>query len=125
FPYHLEEERLNEGEGEGSIGTTGRGIGPCYMDKMGRSHGIRLGELLHPEHLRSRLNTIVQRKNRLLRALNPDARQFDAGVLADEYEQHGAQMRPFLQDSVRFLHKALDQNKRLLFEAAQGSLLDV
>src|SRR5205823_3047168 len=49
----------------------------------------------------------------------------DAKALADEYAQHGVQMRPFIQDTVRLLHKALDNNKRILFEAAQGSLLDV
>jgi adenylosuccinate synthase len=125
FPYHLEEERLSESESNGAIGTTGRGIGPCYADKISRSHGIRLGELLHPDHLRKRLASIVDRKNLLLRALSPDARQFDANALADEYIQHGAQMRAFMRDTVQYLHKALDQNKRILFEAAQGSLLDV
>jgi adenylosuccinate synthase len=125
FPYHLEEERLSESEGGGAIGTTGRGIGPCYMDKVGRTYGVRLGELLYPEHLRARLTCIVERKNRLLRALAPDAKQFDARSLADEYAQHGAQMRPFIQDTVRLLHNALDGNQRILFEAAQGSLLDV
>src|SRR5271165_1124862 len=50
FPYHLEEERLSESEANGAIGTTGRGIGPCYADKVGRSQGVRLGELLYPEH---------------------------------------------------------------------------
>ena len=125
FPYHLEEERLNETDHGQAIGTTGRGIGPCYMDKAGRGSGVRLGELLYPEHLQARLATIVDRKNRLLRGLAPQARQFDAGTLADEYAQHGVQMRPFIQDTVRLLHKALDQGKRILFEAAQGSLLDV
>ncbi|MGH7223250.1 MAG: adenylosuccinate synthetase, partial [Gemmataceae bacterium] len=72
FPYHLEEERLNEGGGGEAIGTTGRGIGPCYQDKVGRQFAVRLGEMLHPEHLRDRLIPIVERKNRLLRALSPE-----------------------------------------------------
>src|SRR5438552_17994518 len=125
FPYHLEEERLSESEGGQAIGTTGRGIGPCYMDKLGRGCGVRLGELLYPDHLRARLSGIVERKNRLLRGLSPEARQFDAKALADEYAQFGSQMKPFIQDTVWLLHKALDQDKRILFEAAQGSLLDV
>jgi adenylosuccinate synthase len=125
FPYHLEEERLSESEVAGAIGTTGRGIGPCYTDKIGRSQGIRLGELLYPEHLRMRLTSIVERKNQFLRALSADAKQFDSRVLADEYAHHGAEMRPFIQDTMQLLHKALDQKKRILFEAAQGSLLDV
>jgi adenylosuccinate synthase len=125
FPYHMEEERLNEQEDGQAIGTTGRGIGPCYQDKVGRVAGIRLGDLLHPDHLRARLRGIVGRKNRILCVLSPEARQFDAEALAAEYLQFGAQMRPFMQDTVRLLHKALDQNQRILFEAAQGSLLDV
>ena len=69
FPYHIEEERLGESDHVQAIGTTGRGIGPCYMDKAGRTCGIRLGELLYPDHLRARLVHIVERKNRVLRAL--------------------------------------------------------
>src|SRR5262249_16971353 len=55
FPYHLEEERLSEQGGGQAIGTTGRGIGPCYQDKVGRVCGVRVGELLYPKHLRGRL----------------------------------------------------------------------
>src|SRR5262249_46432431 len=85
FPYHLEEERLSEKGSETAIGTTGRGIGPCYQDKVGRSSGIRIGELLHPEHLRKRLQAIVPYKNRFLKALSPDAQTFDADALCKEY----------------------------------------
>src|SRR6516164_9105559 len=85
FPYHMEEERLAEGAAGQAIGTTGRGIGPCYQDKVGRQCAVRVGELLRPDHLRQRLGPIVARKNRLLRALSPEARQFDADALAAEY----------------------------------------
>src|SRR6516162_8838175 len=71
FPYHMEEEHLNEQASEGAIGTTGRGIGPCYQDKVGRTCGIRLGELLYADHLRERLRAVVARKNQVLRALSP------------------------------------------------------
>jgi adenylosuccinate synthase len=125
FPYHLEEERLSETEGNQAIGTTGRGIGPCYMDKAGRTCGIRVGELQYPEHLRARLQVIVDRKNRMLRGLSAAASQFDAAALADEYALHGARMRPFIQDTFRLLHNAIDEGRRVLFEAAQGSLLDI
>jgi adenylosuccinate synthase len=73
FPYHMEEERLVEkaASGTGSaIGTTGRGIGPCYQDKAGRFFGIRVEELLHPDHLRARLELVVEHKNRLLHGLS-------------------------------------------------------
>src|SRR5919109_460753 len=59
FPYHLEEERLAEGAAGQAIGTTGRGIGLCYQDKVGRQCAVRVGELLYPEHLRERLRPIV------------------------------------------------------------------
>jgi adenylosuccinate synthase len=125
FPYHVEEERLNERGPEQAIGTTGRGIGPCYQDKVGRANGIRVGDLLYPEHLRERLRTIVPRKNALLRALAPDARQFDAVTLAGEYLGHAEHMRPFIASTTRLLQQAVRDKKSILFEAAQGSLLDV
>jgi adenylosuccinate synthase len=125
FPYHMEEERLNEQASEGAIGTTGRGIGPCYQDKVGRTCGIRVGELLYPDHLRERLEAVVARKNLLLRALSPNARQFDANAVCAEYLNHAERMRPFITDTFRLLHDAQKQGKNVLFEAAQGSLLDV
>jgi adenylosuccinate synthase len=125
FPYHVEEERLSEQNGEQTIGTTGRGIGPCYQDKVGRTCGVRVGELLYPERLRERLRLIVPRKNRILRALSAEAKELDAEALCDEYLGHAEQMRPFIGDTTRLLQKAVTDQKKVLFEAAQGSLLDV
>jgi adenylosuccinate synthase len=125
FPYHLEEERLTEQGAKKAIGTTGRGIGPCYQDKVGRLNAVRVGELLHPDHLRERLGVIVPRKNRLLRALAQEARTFEPAQLCDEYLGYAERLRPFVRDSARLLHQALRDRKRILFEAAQGSLLDV
>jgi adenylosuccinate synthase len=125
FPYHLEEERLSEQNSEGGIGTTGRGIGPCYQDKAGRTCGVRMEELLHPSHLRERLHAIVDRKNRFLRSHSNNAKSFDADALCDEYLEHADAIRPFITDTTRVLHDALRSGKRILFEAAQGSLLDV
>jgi adenylosuccinate synthase len=123
FPYHQEEERLNEVGS--SIGTTGRGIGPCYQDKVGRLSGIRVGELLHPEHLRKRLHHIVPRKNRMLHGLSDAAKKFNADDICDEYLGHGEALRPFVRDTARLLNEAVGNGRRVLFEAAQGSLLDV
>jgi adenylosuccinate synthase len=125
FPYHMEEERLHEEGSNQAIGTTGRGIGPCYQDKVGRVNAVRVGELLYADHLRERLQSIVPRKNRILSALGAGARTFDAHKLADEYLGHAERMRPFVRNTGRLLYQALDQGKRILFEAAQGSLLDV
>jgi adenylosuccinate synthase len=129
FPYHLEEERLSEQGAANKIGTTGRGIGPCYQDKVGRTCGIRVGELLYPARLRERLNSIIERKNRVLEALasltGQKAQPFDAEVVFRQYQAYGEQMRPHVADTTRLLQQALNQGKRILFEAAQGSLLDV
>ena len=130
FPYHMEEERLAEGGGEGGkIGTTGRGIGPCYQDKVGRRFGVRVGELLHAKHLRERLNYIVPFKSRLMAAFpngNADAvKTLDSNRIADDYLGYAERIRPFVTDTSRLLHEAFRDGKRVLFEAAQGSLLDV
>jgi adenylosuccinate synthase len=126
FPYHMEEEAASESSTGGTaIGTTGRGIGPCYADKAGRTNAIRVGELLDANQLRERLRLIVPLKNRVLKALNPNAREFDAETVAHEYAARGAQLRPYVADTAQFLHASLQNQKRILFEAAQGSLLDI
>lgn len=130
FPYHMEEERLVEtAETRGAIGTTGRGIGPCYQDKVGRRFGVRVGELLRPDHLRERLRYVVPYKNRLMTAFangHADAlKKFDPDQLADEYLRHAERMKPFVTDTAKLLHDGLQAGKNILFEAAQGSLLDV
>jgi adenylosuccinate synthase len=127
FPYHMEEERHAESGGSGKIGTTGRGIGPCYQDKAGRRFAIRVGELLHEKHLREKLQAIVPIKNRIIAAFaEGDApKPLDAGQIADEYLGHAERIRPFVTDTSRMLLDAFAAGKRVLFEAAQGSLLDV
>ncbi len=125
FPYHVEEERLSERGGEQAIGTTGRGIGPCYQDKVGRNNGIRVGDMLHADFFAERLRAVVPRKNVLLRAVASDAKQFDAERLLAEYLGYAEQMRPFITNTTHLLHRAVRDNKSILFEAAQGSLLDV
>jgi adenylosuccinate synthase len=125
FPYHLEEEALNE-QGSGQpIGTTGRGIGPCYQDKVGRTYAVRIGELLDKDHLRERLRAIVPRKNKVLAALGARAKSFDADELAATYGGYGDQLRSYITDTTQLLHHALVEKRAILFEAAQGSLLDV
>jgi len=127
FPYHIAEETATEA-GSSNIGTTGRGIGPCYQDKVGRTGSIRVGELLRPDHLRDRLRTIVPRKNRVIRALAGDGaavQQFDPDQVCDEYLGHAERLKPFVADTAYLLHDGLKAGKRILFEAAQGSLLDV
>jgi adenylosuccinate synthase len=125
FPYHVEEEKLGEAGSAAAIGTTGRGIGPCYQDKLSRTNGIRVGELLYPDHLRQRLEVIVPRKNAVFRALLPEATQFSAAALCKEYAGYAEQLKPHIRNTGHLLHRALAEGKSILFEAAQGSLLDV
>jgi adenylosuccinate synthase len=129
FPYHMEEERaIEQGSSGSGIGTTGRGIGPCYQDKVGRTGGIRMGELLYPQHLRERLKVLVPRKNRIIAALSTGTekpREFDADQICDEYLKYAELLRPHITDTTKLLHEGLKAGKKIIFEAAQGSLLDI
>ena len=132
FPWHKEEDRLMNDAGVRSeaIGTTGRGIGPCYRDKVGRSTAVRMGDLYRsdfPEKIRK----IVALKNAYLpgMAKNDEVRAtvepLDAEKIIAEYSEYAERLRPFVGDVVSFLLDAVDANKNILLEGAQGSLLDV
>jgi adenylosuccinate synthase len=127
LPYHLAEERLTEESASAAdhLGTTRRGIGPCYRDKVGRVHGVRVGDLYHPARFREHLGRIVAYKNRLLSAMLPDFVPLDPQAVADEYLGYADRLRPFARDTTTWLHEAVAAGKRLMFEGAQGSLLDV
>jgi adenylosuccinate synthase len=126
MPYHLEEERVLEESSNGHpIGTTRRGVGPCYADKAARTHSLRMSELVDPKLLRERLAAILPYKNRVLAALAADAVPFDLEAVAREHDEYGDRLRPFVGDVFWRLQRALAEGKRILFEAAQGTLLDV
>jgi adenylosuccinate synthase len=115
-------EKHRQGE---AIGTTMRGIGTCYRDKAGRTHAIRVGDLYRPDSFRSRLKEVVAQKNTILRAFDPDVVPLDADAIFDEYSGYAERLRPYVTDTTSYLHQALAAGKRLLFEGAQGSLLDL
>jgi adenylosuccinate synthase len=124
FPYHKLLDILSESEkGQDKIGTTGRGIGPCYADKMARV-GVRVIELYHPEHLRQQIQRNVEEKNRLLQGLY-NAPPLSWKEIYDEYLTYAEKMAPYVCDTVGYVNEAIRASKRLLFEGAQGSLLDV
>ena len=127
LPWHFEEDRLlNERTADGeNIGTTLRGIGPCYRDKVGRSHAVRLGDLYRPE-FKGRIESIVAYKQKLLSAYG-DATDLnlDAASIHAEYAEYAEQLRPYISDTTDYLLNAVEQGRRLLFEGAQGALLDV
>ena len=128
LPWHFEEERLlrmgdNDGE---AIGTTMRGIGPCYRDKVGRTHAIRLGDLYRAD-LASRIERITEHKNRVLAAVaaGDDFKPLVAAEIHRQYQAFAERLKPFVGETTELLLAALEAGKPLLFEGAQGSLLDV
>lgn len=126
LPYHMEEERLTEETSSADpIGTTRRGIGPCYRDKVGRAHAIRIADLLDRDGFRAKLERILPFKNRLLKAMLPDFEPFSAEAIVEEYAAQAERLRPLVADTATWLHRAWSDGLRLMFEGAQGSLLDV
>ena len=124
FPYHRELDRLQEAAASGrKIGTTGRGIGPCYTDKVARV-GIRVGEMLDKDRFSEKLRANVEQKNRLFSALY-DAPPIRFQDVLDEYLQYAERLRPLVRETVGLLADAIAEGKRILFEGAQGALLDV
>ena len=124
FPYHKKLDELSESEkGSDKIGTTKRGIGPCYADKMARN-GIRVSELFHPEYFKERLKKVLEEKNKVfVRLFNTDALSWKD--IYEEYSEYAEQIRPFVCNTIAFMDDAIKAKKRILFEGAQGSMLDV
>ncbi len=124
MPYHkaidLARERLR---GKGEIGTTGRGIGPTYEDKMARV-GIRFVDLLDDAVFKEKLERNLEEKNIYLRSiLKEQAMEF--GAIHDAYRRYGDLLRKYVTDTALYLHTEIDAGRRILFEGAQGTMLDV
>ena len=123
FPYHRTLDALEEAaRGANKIGTTSRGIGPAYQDKVARI-GIRMGEFVRPEMFRERLREILLYKNRLITLLGGEPFDFDA--LYAEYAGYADQLRPFVIDSEPMVQEAVARGDKVLFEGAQGTFLDL
>ena len=128
MPWHMiEDQAINKTVVSGeSIGTTNRGIGPCYRDKVGRTHAIRMADLVSPS-LPSRIHEIVQAKRSLLAPLasQEDLDQLDADRIIALCHTWAESLGSMICDTTYFLHDQLDEGKKLLMEGAQGSLLDI
>lgn len=125
LPYHKLQDQLSESKAAaGKIGTTGRGIGPCYADKANRSTAVRLADLLDDARLKEKLQRIVPEKNIIFKALY-NAEPLDWQPIFEQYRSCGEQLRPFITDTVKLLHGACKAGKRLLFEGANAVLLDL
>jgi adenylosuccinate synthase len=123
MPYHpLMEKISEEGRGEKKIGTTCRGIGPAYEDKAAR-WGIRAGDLLYPALLADKIRENVEVKNKLFAAYGIPL--LDASGMVDEYTNYASRLAPYIRDASLYLDEAMKAGKRVLFEGAQGVLLDL
>ena len=125
MPYHMQEDAAREQSSEGNaIGTTRRGIGPTYADKMQRATALRVADLLDEQKLRSRLSHIVGERNKVLRALY-DLPPIDGKAIFETYRDFGRRMTPFVDDTTFLLLDYARQGKRIVFEGAHAVLLDV
>lgn len=125
MPYHREIDIARESStsGNGKIGTTGRGIGPVYEDKAAR-RGIKFSDLIDPESLKERLSSVLDERNMYLEhVLGRKPLRFDD--IYNEYKEYGKDLRDFSCDVSSLLNKSIDEGKCVLFEGAQGALLDI
>ncbi len=125
FPWHIAEDAILDkscSSGE-NIGTTMRGIGPCYRDKVARSFAVRLGDL-YRDNFREKLEYIAASKNATVGVLIAP-HPFDAGEIIREYVGYAERLRPFVGDTTAYLLDAVEAGRRILLEGAQGALLDV
>ena len=124
FPAHRMMEKMSEGrQGRVSIGTTSRGIGPCYEDKIAR-RGIRIADLLDTEFFRAQYDSVMQEKVVIAQALGIDS-ELDLNAIRAQYEAFAERIRPMVCDTSALLNNAIHGGKTVMFEGAQGTMLDI
>lgn len=124
FPYHKRIDRLREdNKGSGKIGTTGRGIGPTYEDKMARM-GIRMCELVDADLLRRRLESVLPEKNLYIEKIL-NGKPFGFDEIYEPYYRYGKELKKYVANTALFLREKIKKKKNILFEGAQGTSLDV
>lgn len=123
-PYHVEQDKVTERFlGRQKIGTTGRGIGPTYQDKVAR-HGIRIQDLFDEKILRAKVENALDNRNQvLIKVFN--RRGFDVDQVSDELLAYAPKLAPYVADTGLLLNQALDRGELVLLEGSQGTLLDV
>ncbi len=123
FPYHREMDKAAESaRGAAAIGTTSRGIGPAYEDKMAR-RGIRVFDLLDADGFKNKLERVIEEKNAISRATY--GHPLETAGLLEQYLEIAAHIRGFVVDTCVLLNRALDNGESVLFEGAQGTMLDI
>jgi adenylosuccinate synthase len=123
LPFHRLMEQLSEARPGRAIGTTSRGIGPCYEDKAGR-RGIRIADLIEPENFAALYQEHAQDKE-VLRAAFQLGEPIDVAGTLREYQEFGARIAPMVCDTAVLLNQAIGDGRRVLFEGAQGTMLDL
>jgi adenylosuccinate synthase len=124
MPHHRSLDKVTERYlGKARIGTTGRGIGPAYGDKVGRA-GIRVQDLLDPGILRQKLELALREKNQVLAKVY-NRRPLEAEAVAEEYAVYAERLRPHIADTKLVLDRALREDRLVLLEGSQGTMLDV
>ncbi|WP_054025737.1 adenylosuccinate synthase [Bacillus sp. FJAT-28004] len=124
MPYHLVLDGLEEDrKGDNKIGTTRKGIGPCYMDKAARN-GIRIADLMDAEEFESRVRSIIIEKNQLIEQVY-GGEQLDADSIVSDYLGFAEVLRKYVTDTSVILNDAIDAGQKVLFEGAQGVMLDI
>jgi adenylosuccinate synthase len=124
MPYHVLLDTAGEAKlGKLEIGTTKRGIGPCYADKAARL-GIRVQDLLDAKILRKKIMAAMQPKQQMLRPFAKDPR-LDLHAMTEEYLRYGHRLEPHIADTARLCWEALDAKRTVIFEGAQGTMLDL
>ena len=125
MPYHKVLDGIKEEyRGNDDIGTTKKGIGPCYMDKAERS-GIRICDLLYPEVFAEKVRENVNIKNLIIKEVYKQDIQFDADQIIEEYKVYTERLKKYFADTTVLVYEAIKANKKVLFEGAQGTLLDI
>jgi len=125
LPYHrMMELAAESAPGRKKIGTTSRGIGPAYEDKMARS-GLRVVDLLDTKLLKTHIEAACTEKNRMVQALFGSESPLDPGKMFDEYAAAAEKVRPFVADTGRLLNRILRDGGSVMFEGAQGTMLDI
>ncbi|MCX5669488.1 MAG: adenylosuccinate synthase [Candidatus Omnitrophica bacterium] len=123
MPYHKNLDQLREAKRKNKIGTTGRGIGPCYADKINRC-GIRMTDLLNPDVFRDKLKDNLKEKNEIFKKVYQHS-GFSFKKIYMEYLRYGELFAPYICNTAVLLNKAIDGKKDILLEGAQGTFLDI
>ena len=124
--YHKKQDKLSEAAlGKAKIGTTARGIGPCYSDKVTRTTALRVADFLDMDAMGEKLSKIVDLKNKFFGAIYGDTELLDFDTIFSQCKVWGEVLRPMIVDTTAVLHKAWRDGKSILFEGAQGTMLDL